>query len=103
VKGFVYRLIPPRPTFALDMSEAEGETMQAHVEYWSKLAADGRALAFGPVLDGEAGYGLGVVLAEDIDEAQRLRAEDPAIRSPHGFRVEIAPFLRLVTPDATYG
>jgi uncharacterized protein YciI len=85
------------------MSDAEAETMQAHVESWKKLAAEGKALAFGPGLDGDAGYGLGVILANDIDEAEGLRSKNPAIRSSHGFQVEIAPFLRLVTPHATYG
>lgn len=99
MKAFAYRLIPPRPTFMTDMTEAERAVMMEHVGYWSGLAAAGQALAFGPVAEG---YGLGIVLAGDQAEAERIRDDDPAMRSPHGFRTEITPFVQLVTPTATY-
>ena len=100
--GFVFRLIPPRPSFPLDMSADERATMNEHVGYWSALAERGRVLAFGPVADPGGAYGIGIVLAETRSEAEELRDQDPAITSPHGFRTEIAPMLRLVTPTATY-
>ena len=31
---FVYKLVPPRPTFALDMDETEAELMGRHAAYW---------------------------------------------------------------------
>jgi hypothetical protein len=34
---FVYRLIPPRPTFDEDMTDAEQEIMGRHAEYWAGL------------------------------------------------------------------
>jgi hypothetical protein len=43
-----------------------------------------------------------VVLTADLAAAERLRDGDPAMRSAHGFRTEILPMLRLVTPTATY-
>ncbi len=100
--GFVFRLIPPRPDFAFDMSPDERATMMEHVGYWSALAEQGRALAFGPVNDASGSYGIGIVVAASRSEAEKLRDLDPAIRSPHGFRTEIAPMLRLVTPTRTY-
>ena len=76
--------------------------MLEHVGYWSALAEDGKALAFGPVNDPHGPYGIGIVLADSVSEAERLRDDDPALKSPHGFRSEIAPMLRLVTPNGTY-
>ena len=34
---FVYRLIPPRPTFDEDMTDAEREIMGRHAEYCAEL------------------------------------------------------------------
>jgi len=60
------------------MSAAERAVMIEHVAYWTQLARSGQVLAFGPV----AG---------------------PAVQSGHGFRTEIAPMPRLVTPDGELG
>src|ERR1039458_4190901 len=56
--GFVFRLIPPRPSFSFDMSTEERATMMEHVEYWSALTREGRVLAFGPVGDPREVYGI---------------------------------------------
>jgi len=100
--GFVFKLIPPRDNFAIDMSEAERATMTEHVDYWRALMAEGRVVAFGPVADTAGPYGIGIILADDLPAAHALCAADPAVRSSHGFRTDIAPMLRLVTPDAVY-
>jgi len=54
--GFVFRLIPPRPSFSSDMSEGERATMMEHIAYWSALAEEGNVLAFGPVDDPSGAY-----------------------------------------------
>ncbi len=100
--GFLFRLIPSRPTFAVDMSETERATMTEHVVYWTRLLDDGKALAFGPVFDGDNPHGVGIILAAGRDEAMRLRDEDPAMQSLPGFRTEIVAFAQLVTPQGTY-
>jgi len=100
--GFVFRLVPPRPDFAFAMSDDERATMIKHVGYWSALAEKGSVVAFGPVNDPQGPYGIGIVLAEDIGEAEAVRDDDPAMASPHGFRTEIAPMMRLITPDAVF-
>jgi uncharacterized protein YciI len=100
--GFVFRLIPPRPSFPFDMTPEERATMIEHVVYWSDLAKQGTVLAFGPVDDPEGPYGIGIIIGESRVEAEAIRDNDPAIRSPHGFRTEIAPMLRLVTPTQLY-
>lgn len=100
--GFVFRLIPPRPTFALDMTQGERTMMAAHVAYWADLAKDGHALAFGPVADPAGPYGIGVVLADDQAGAEAIRDHDPALLANCGFHTEIAPMLRLVTPQGSF-
>jgi uncharacterized protein YciI len=100
--GFVFRLVPPRPDFAFTMSDDERSTMLEHVAYWSGLTDQGAALAFGPVNDPNGPYGIGIILAKDLDAAEELRDGDPALASPHGFRTEIAPMMRLVTPSGSF-
>ena len=102
MKNWLVRLIPPRPDFAWTMSEAERETMTAHIAYWSGLADDGRAVAFGPVADPAGPHGIGVVLADSDEGAAALRDSDPAMLSPYGFRTEIVPMLSLVTRDGRF-
>ena len=44
------KLIPPRPFFALDMTNEEKRLMQEHVVYWTGLADKGVALLLVPCL-----------------------------------------------------
>ena len=100
--GYVFRLIAPRPDFASTMSDEERAVMGAHVAYWSDLMERGQVIAFGPVADPKDPHGIGIVLAPDMSGAETIRDGDPAMRSPFGFRTEIAPMLRLVTPSGAY-
>lgn len=100
--AFLFRLIPPRPTFSADMDDAERSVMGQHVAYWTGLAREGRVLAFGPVAGPTGGYGVGVAFADDQAGAEALRDDDPVITSALGFGYEIEPFLQLVTADRTY-
>ena len=74
---FFVRLVPPRPTFALDMTAEERAFMTEHVAYWTKKLADGTAIVFGPVADPSGDWGMGVVRAADEGRSTRLR---PTIR-----------------------
>ena len=47
---FFCRLLPPRPTFAMDMNAAEGAAMREHAAYWTTFAPRGVAVIFGPVM-----------------------------------------------------
>jgi uncharacterized protein YciI len=76
---FVFRLKAPRPNFALDMSNEEREIMGRHAAYWQSLVDAGRMVIFGPVLDDEGSFGLGVVEAEDEEEIRRFAAQDPVV------------------------
>jgi uncharacterized protein YciI len=85
---FLIKLIPPRPSFALDMSEEEKRLMQQHVAYWTALAENGVALVFGPVLDPAGAYGIGVVEVANEEDLKVLTANDPVTRSGGLFRHE---------------
>jgi uncharacterized protein len=79
--AFLYRLLPPRPTFAQDMSSAEADVMQRHVAYWQDLLNLHVALAFGPVLDPKGPWGLGLLDLEDEPAAREIGEGDPAVHT----------------------
>jgi uncharacterized protein YciI len=78
---FLYKLIPPRPSFGQDMTDAERAIMGEHISYWHELANRGTAIAFGPVADPAGSWGLAVVEADSEDEVRSLGVADPAITS----------------------
>jgi uncharacterized protein len=78
---YVYRLIPPRPTFHEDMTDAEREIMGRHAEYLAELAQTGKIVVYGPVVDGTGAWGLSVFEAGSEDEVRRIVADDPAVAS----------------------
>ena len=49
MKYYLYKVIPPRPTFAADMTDTESAIMSKHVAYWTDLLDKAIAAAFGPV------------------------------------------------------
>jgi uncharacterized protein YciI len=78
---FVYRLIPPRPTFAADMTEAEQAIMGEHAAYWTDLFEEGRVPVFGVVLEQASAWGLAVVEADTEDDLRAIASEDPAVKT----------------------
>jgi uncharacterized protein len=95
VAHFLYKLIPPRPTFPGDMTEAEGGIMEEHFGYWATAINDRQAVAYGPVMDPQATYGIAVLEVDDEAAARSLAENDPAITSGAGFAFELHPM-----PDA---
>jgi uncharacterized protein len=79
--AFLYRLLPPRPSFSEDMSPAEAEVMQRHVAYWQDLLNRDVAVAFGPVLHPEDPWGLGLLDLDDEHAARAIGDDDPAVVS----------------------
>lgn len=75
---FALYLNPPRPTFMQDMNDEERGIMQKHVGYWHRLMAEGKVLAFGPVLDPQSVYGLGIVEVDNEEQVKDMIANDPA-------------------------
>jgi uncharacterized protein YciI len=96
---FFCRLLPPRPSFALDMAPEEREIVQKHAAYWREHMKNGSVIVFGPVADPQGPWGLGVLRVADEAAVRAFSAADPAILSGRGFRYEILPMIQAVTPD----
>ena len=91
---FVYRLISPRPTFPVDITDSEKNLMQAHGAYWRGLMEnEGSVIVLGPVADPRGVYGLGILEVSDQAEAERLIAGDPALKANAGFSSECHPMV----------
>ncbi len=90
---FFVRTNNPRPTFHLDMTSEERAVMLKHVEYWSDKAERGIAVVFGPVMDPDGVYGMGVYRVEDEAQMRRLIDGDPAKGL---LQYQVAPMPRAV-------
>jgi uncharacterized protein len=69
---FFYRLIPPRPSFARDTTEAEATIMQEHFAYWLGLLEQRKVVVVGPFLDPKGTYGIALLEVEDEALAENL-------------------------------
>jgi hypothetical protein len=94
MKTFFCKLIPPRPTFAQDMSPAEARLMAEHAEYRRGWMARGRVVAFGVVADPAGVFGIGILEVDDEREMDQLTGGDPTILRGQGFRFEVHPMPR---------
>ncbi|HYF44813.1 MAG TPA: YciI family protein [Acidimicrobiales bacterium] len=93
---FTYRLVPPRPTFVDDMTDAEAAAMSEHAEYWEQLHAEGDVVVYGLVLEPGNPWGLCVVRAADRNAVEALGRADPAVSSGTcTFAVGTMPRARL--------
>jgi uncharacterized protein YciI len=89
VKTFFCKLIPPRPSFAQDLTPAEAAVMQQHAAYWNDRLAKGEVVTFGMVAASDGAFGIGVIEVADDGAARALTDGDPAARSGLGFRWEL--------------
>ena|SRR5689334_4933038 len=89
MKTFFCKLVPPRPSFAQDLSEAERKLMQEHAAYWREWMEKGHVVAFGVVADPAGAFGMGIVEVDDDAVVERLTANDPTILSGRGFRFDV--------------
>jgi uncharacterized protein len=97
---YVYKLIPPRPSFDQDMRPEEAAIMARHAEYWGALIEErGRILVYGPVRDDTGSWGLGVLEADSEEEVRALAAEDPALTSGLA-KIEIGKMAVAVVPTS---
>jgi uncharacterized protein YciI len=94
VTTFVIRLQPPRPTFAMDMTDEEREIMGRHAAHWQPLIDTGQMVVFGPVVDGTGSWGIAIVESEDEDEDElrAFSAQDPVVTTGTA-RLEIGKML----------
>lgn len=96
---FLYKLIPPRPTFDRDMSESEQAVMARHVAYWQGLTERRTAIVFGPVSDPAGAWGLAVVAADTVTDVRALGDADPAVASGLA-RFEVCPMPGAIVARA---
>jgi uncharacterized protein len=88
---FFCRLIPPRPTFPFDMNENEKALMGEHGKYWMGMCQEGTVLVYGPVMDPNGSFGMGIFEGADEAEIRRRTDADPVMKAGIGFKVEISP------------
>lgn len=79
-KYFVLHLLPSRADFAQTMTDEERAIMMKHVAYWTEIMNQGKVLAFGPVLDPNEVYGLGIISVDSEQEVKDFIANDPAAK-----------------------
>jgi uncharacterized protein YciI len=79
-KTWFVRLIPPRATFANDMTETELALMNAHFVYWKDMFEKGVCLFGGPVFDPKGVYGILAIQAATEDEARAIASADPSVK-----------------------
>ena len=97
VYHFLFRLLPPRASFMMDMTAEERTLMQLHSVYWRGQLATGKVIAFGPVADPAGGWGVGIMRVDEALEANTLTAGDLVILADKGFKYEVLPM-----PNAVY-
>jgi uncharacterized protein YciI len=95
---YVYRLIPPRPTFHQDMSDEERAIMSRHADYWARLVEQGDVVVYGPVVDSNGSWGLAVIRCDSLEDARALALADPAVSSGMA-SFDIGTMLAAVLPE----
>ena len=81
MKNWLIRIIPPRPTFLVDMSAEELALMEEHARYTREAQAAGDVLIAGPVLATEGVYGIAVLAMADEAAAGAFCRNDPSVRA----------------------
>jgi uncharacterized protein YciI len=76
---FFVRLIPPRPTFPMDITPEEKLLMQEHVRYTRQSFDAGKILIFGPVMAPGGAFGMAVFEVAEEAEVRRFLENDPTV------------------------
>jgi uncharacterized protein YciI len=80
-QNYFVKLIPPRPTFPMDMSADERALMMEHVKYMHEKFSAGKVLLFGPVMAPEGAFGMAVLEGADEAELRAIMENDPTVRA----------------------
>jgi uncharacterized protein YciI len=78
---YFFKLIPPRKTFAQDMTAEEKRLMEEHARFMREEFDAGRILLFGPVMAAGGAFGVGVFEVDDESEARSICENDPTVRA----------------------
>ena len=79
MKHYIYKLIPPRPSFNLDMTDEEKKVMGLHIGYFRNLFEEKKVIAYGPVLDPSGVYGMAILEVTSEIEATEIAKNDPSV------------------------
>jgi len=92
---FLFKLLPPRPTFAQDMTDEERILMHQHAAYLKEQLDKGSVLIYGPVFDPAGAWGMAVFEAEDLNAVEDIVSNDPTIKAGlHSY--EIYPMRAVI-------
>ena len=80
------------------MNESEKAMMGEHAAYWLDMLKEGRVLVFGPVMDTNGPFGMGIMEGGNENEIRQFTDADPAMKAGIGFKIEITP-MRAITRD----
>jgi uncharacterized protein YciI len=94
---FFFKMIPPKPTFAADLTDERWNLMLLHTQYWMARQEKGEVVVFGQLMGSEGAYGIGIISAADEAGARAFAEGDPITKA--GFRCEISP-IHVVTRDS---
>jgi uncharacterized protein YciI len=98
---FFVKLIGPRPTFAMDMSDEEQQLMVQHGKYLLSAYEAGKLHIYGPVMHPDGAFGMAVFDVADESAVRKVMDEDPSVLSGMN-RYEVYPMmigaLRGITP-----
>jgi len=84
------KLIPPRSTFATDMTPDERDLMHQHLAHVQPYFASGSVLVYGPVLAPDGAFGMAILDMPDVATAYRFAESDPSVMAGLN-RYEIYP------------
>ncbi|MGB9029828.1 MAG: YciI family protein [Acidobacteriaceae bacterium] len=87
---FYFKLIPPRPSFAVDASAEELALMKTHSDYCGEQFRAGKLLLYGPVLAQEGAFGVAILEVQNEAEARQFGENDPSVLAGLN-RFEISP------------
>jgi len=78
---YFFKLIPPRPTFPYDITDAESRLMDEHSRYFQSHFESGRIILFGLVLAADGAFGIAILEVENEAEARRFGEADPSVKA----------------------
>jgi len=87
---FYFKLVPPRPSFAQDITAEESTLMDKHGAYFQQQFDAGKVLLYGPMMAPEGTFGVGILEVADEAEARQFAENDPSVRAGMN-RFEIYP------------
>lgn len=74
---YYLKFMPPRPTFAEDMTDEERELMMEHSKYVRQFFNTGKVLLYGAVMVPHGAFAVVVLQMADAAEVREFAEDDP--------------------------